>query len=216
MKLRRLRMNRKKIFFTSDLHIGHANSINFDNRPFRDLDDMHSSLIRRFNSTVPRDGVTYFLGDIGVCSQKVAKEFLSKLNGTKILIAGNHDKGMNANYNLGFDCVLGGAVLFIVGEKVTLSHYPLLGVFREDVSEMRGAKEGDNWHGELKHSPKCFKDEGQFHLHGHIHSPNGGKSKKILDRQYDIGVTSNKYSPVSISTIESWIVLTKRKELTDK
>ena len=36
----------KQIFFTSDWHMGHANSIKFDNRPFKDLDDMHKSIIR--------------------------------------------------------------------------------------------------------------------------------------------------------------------------
>lgn len=162
-------MSRKKIFFTSDLHIGHANSINFDKRPFKDIDDMHSGLIRRFNAVVGEKGVTYFLGDIGVCNQQVAKEVLNQLNGTKILISGNHDKGMNSSYSLGFDCVLGGAFLFIAGEKVTLSHFPLLDTFREDVTGMKGAKDGDNWHGESKHRARAVVNDGQFHLSGHIH-----------------------------------------------
>jgi calcineurin-like phosphoesterase family protein len=40
---------RKSIFFTSDLHIGHLNSIKFDQRPFRDLDHMHEVLINNYN-----------------------------------------------------------------------------------------------------------------------------------------------------------------------
>ena len=70
-----------------------------------------------------------------------------------------------------------------------------------------------NWHGEDKQFDKGFSlpDFGQFHLHGHIHSPNVDdidgkpKSQKILGKQYDVGVDANKYKPVSISVIESWV-----------
>jgi len=175
---------------------------------------MHSGLIKRFNSSVPEDGITYFLGDVGLSSKLTVKDVIDEMNGTKILILGNHDNGSNSMYNLGFDAVMNGAVLFIAGEKVTLSHYPLKGLYRENVEGMRGAVEGDNWHGETKHGIYAFENEGQFHLHGHVHSPNQGKSEKILNRQYDIGVVNSGYAPVSISTIESWIALTKRKELT--
>jgi calcineurin-like phosphoesterase family protein len=70
---------------------------------------------------------------------------------------------------------------------------------------MKGYVQGDNWHGEHRQQAYSVADEGQFHLHGHIHSPNGGKSQKILGRQYDVGVPANGYRPVSISQIESWI-----------
>ena len=78
---------------------------------------------------------------------------------------------------------------------------------------MRGAIEGENWHGELRPNFQQYQvpNNGQFHLHGHIHSPNGGKSVKILDKQMDVGVVANNYRPVSISTIESWISLYKTK-----
>ena len=65
----------------------------------------------------------------------------------------------------------------------------------------------ENWHGEEKQMRNGFSvwDNGQFHLHGHIHSPNSGKSVKVLNKQYDVGVDANKFRPVSISEIESWI-----------
>ena len=87
---------RKQIFFTSDWHIGHENCLKFDNRPFRDLAHMHSELIKNFNKQVPKDGLTYFLGDIFLGSSEEAKTVLSQLNGTKILIVGNHDKKYEA------------------------------------------------------------------------------------------------------------------------
>jgi calcineurin-like phosphoesterase family protein len=133
------------------------------------------------------------------------------MNGTKVLVCGNHDKGANAMKTAGFDVVLYGASLVIANELVTMSHCPLIGVFREDVTDMKGSAPGELWHGETRHSRYYSTvDRGQYHLHGHIHSPNGGKSVKILDKQYDVGVVANNYRPVSISDIESWISLHKQ------
>lgn len=200
-------MNRKPIFFTSDLHIGHKNVLEFSNRPFKDLDHMHRVLINNYNAIVPENGLCYFLGDMGLCNNETLKNVVDQLNGTKVLILGNHDKGPNAMYDLGFDVVMYGAVLQIAKRRFTLSHCPLLGVYREDTKGMRGAVEGENWHGESRRSRARFTmpDYGQYHGHGHIHSPNGGKSKRILDRQFDVGVDANNYRPVSISRVESWI-----------
>jgi calcineurin-like phosphoesterase family protein len=203
---------RKPTFFTSDWHIGHANSIKFDERPFQDLTQMHAALIKNYNAQVPVDGICYFLGDIATHSSELTKEILSKLNGIKVIIVGNHDKNSNALYLMGFDVVLNSATIYIDGERVTLSHCPLRGVFREDVSDMHGGKEGDNWHGESKNQAFSVENEGQFHLHGHIHSPNGGKSTRILGRQFDVGVPANKYRPVPTSVISAWISKTKYEE----
>jgi len=206
-------MERKGIFFWSDLHIGHANVLKFDNRPFKDLDHMHEVLINNYNSTV-KDGVCYFLGDIGLGKSDIVQKVISRMIGVKICILGNHDKGVEAMYKAGFDAVLYGATMQIAGERVTLSHCPLLGVYREQCEGMNGTKTGENWHGESREKTKIYtiKDEGQYHLHGHIHSPNGGKSQKISGRQYDVGVAANGYKPISISVIESWIAKTKEEK----
>lgn len=198
-------MNQKPTFFTSDWHIGHKNCLALDQRPFTDLDHMHRVLVNNFNSTVPPEGITYFLGDIGLCSGDTIRDIVKQLMGTKVLILGNHDKAHTAMYRMGFDVVLNSATLYVAGRRVTMSHCPKLGVFREDTSEMKGAHPGSLWHGDHKQQAYSVADEGQFHLHGHIHSPNGGKSQRILDKQFDVGVPANKYRPVSISEIESWI-----------
>lgn len=203
--------DRKPTFFTSDWHIGHAKSIEFDRRPFPNVEEMHKALIRRYNSSVPWDGVCYFLGDIGLGGSKETHEVIRQLNGTKVLVLGNHDKNPYAMYKYGFDVVLHGCVLYIQGERVTMSHCPLRDVFREDTTGM-GKYEGEPWHGNIKNAKYSFKDEGQFHLHGHIHSGPSNNKGKILGRQYDVGVPANNYSPVSISTIESWIDKTIKTE----
>ena len=177
---------------------------------------MHEVLINNYNSTVPEHGICYFLGDVGLCKTETLGEFISKLNGsTKILILGNHDRGADAMYKIGFDVVLYGATLKIANEKVTLTHCPLLSVYRENCENMKGSGINENWHGESREKHRIFTTEnhGQFHLHGHIHSPNHGKSQRILGKQFDVGVVANGYKPVSISVIESWIAKTKQDEL---
>lgn len=206
-------MTRVPTFFTADWHLGHANSIVFDNRPFADIKDMHRALIKRYNAQVPPDGICYFLGDIGVGSLEMTKEVLSKLNGTKIIVLGNHDRKRDAMIRAGFDAAINMASIVIQGELVTMTHCPLRGIHREDTTGMKGVTGNENWHGEGRHKDFSIPDWGQFHLHGHIHSPNGGKSKKISGRQMDVGVPANNYTPVSLSHIESWIVKTKKGEL---
>lgn len=198
---------RKPTFFTADWHVGNQNSIKFDNRPFKDLEEMHKKLIQNYNAQVPKNGICYFLGDIATHSSELTKSIIEQLNGTKIIVVGNHDRGYNALYNIGFDVVLNNATIEIDGQLITMSHCPLPGIFREDVSDMRGAVLGDNWHGESKHQAFMVANEGQFHLHGHLHclsddtellTKNGWKKyNEIVDG--DIVLTKN-----IVTGIDSW------------
>lgn len=206
-------IKRKLIFFSSDWHVGHLNVIKFDNRPFQDLNHMHRVLINNYNSAVPENGICYFLGDMGLCKAGVLSKVIKELNGTKVLILGNHDKNTFSMYEQGFDVVLNTAVFYIGDKRVSMSHCPLPGIFREDVSKMKGAKEGENWHGEHKNQRFTSQDlTADYHLHGHIHSgPNNDKPRTTYN-QFDIGVAANSYRPVSISQIESWIALEEKKK----
>lgn len=168
---------------------------------------MRESLIKRYNATVTPNSVCYFLGDMGNSQQEI-KNTMDRLNGIKVLILGNHDKKHNAMYNCGFDVVLNSATLYIHQQRVTLSHCPLPGKYREDILPEYRGNSHVYWHGSEKPSFKQYQveDTGQFHLHGHIHSRSGVvKSKKIEGRQYDVGLPANNYEVVSVSVIESWI-----------
>ncbi len=50
-------------FYISDLHIGHANAIRFDKRPFADIDEMNRAIIDNWNSRVKAEDTVYVLGD---------------------------------------------------------------------------------------------------------------------------------------------------------
>ena len=72
--------------------------------------------IRLINSKVGKKDTLIILGDVGDI------ECAKKLNGYKILIAGNHDAGLT-NYKDVFNEVYGGALF--IGEKIVLSHEPI-------------------------------------------------------------------------------------------
>lgn len=79
-----------KLFFTSDHHFDHANILKYCERPFVSVEEMNSALIDNWNSVVNPGDQIYHLGDfsLGIKSLNI----VSKLNGRKFLVAGNHDK----------------------------------------------------------------------------------------------------------------------------
>lgn len=78
-------------FYISDLHIGHANAIMFDNRPFADVEEMNNTIIENWNSRVKNTDTVYILGDFIWGKESEWHLFLKCLAGNKILIRGNHD-----------------------------------------------------------------------------------------------------------------------------
>jgi len=197
-------------FFTSDWHCFHEKVIEFDNRPFKNISHMHEVLINNYNACVRDNSICYFLGDFAMGNVEKAQSIVKRLNGTKVIILGNHDRNAVAMQRIGFDIAVYSASLVIGGKLVTMTHCPLRGILREDVSTMRNSVEGDNWHGERKHQNFSVPDYGQFHLHGHCHKTS---EEKILGKQWDVGVRANDYRPVSSSQIESWIAQSINKQV---
>ena len=87
-----MKYEKQNIFFISDLHIGHKNVIKFDNRPFKDVEEMHVEMIKRWNSVLTDDDVVYFLGDLSFSRDELTKWFIYSLKGKIHFIMGNHDK----------------------------------------------------------------------------------------------------------------------------
>lgn len=77
------------IWFTSDTHYGHRNIIEFCDRPFTDLEDMHEKMIANYNKLVQPGDDVYILGDFAFYD---SVNIFRRLNGNKHLILGNHDK----------------------------------------------------------------------------------------------------------------------------
>jgi len=96
-----------RVFVYSDPHFGHKNIIVYENRPFRDIQDMDESLIQRWNNKVKKEDRVFVLGDVSFYSKEKTAEIISRLNGRKSLILGNHDRGRSVKWwsEVGFDAV---------------------------------------------------------------------------------------------------------------
>jgi calcineurin-like phosphoesterase family protein len=89
----------RDIFVSSDTHFNHANILNFmgaDGKKFRgDLfknsDEMNEHIIRQHNSVVGINDIWYCCGDVYFGREDAADNLLSRMNGKKRLILGNHD-----------------------------------------------------------------------------------------------------------------------------
>ena len=128
-------------YYISDLHIGHANVICFDNRPFFTLDEMHETIIQNWNDTVNKNDDVYILGDFA-WKNDIGFEVLKQLKGNKHLIKGNHDR-INSGLEKQFVSVRYYDVVRDGKNQVVLCHYPIA-----------------HW---------INADYGYIHLYGHIH-----------------------------------------------
>lgn len=87
-----------KIYVTSDTHFGHRNIIKYCNRPFNSVEQMDSCMIDIWNAIIKPNDIVFHLGDFSLAGAEIAGPIIDKLNGKKILIAGNHDRGSIKNY----------------------------------------------------------------------------------------------------------------------
>lgn len=117
-------------FFTADPHLGHANIIKHCHRPFRTHDGrldvalMDRTIIKNWNSVVGRKDRVYVLGDFCHWKGLKADHYLKKLNGSKVLIKGNHDKKDTLQAK-GWEAVHTRYNYSQAGETIILDHYAL-------------------------------------------------------------------------------------------
>lgn len=105
------------IYFTSDTHFGHSKVIDFCNRPFSSVEEMDETLIQNWNKTVGKKDTIYHLGDFSFKPEK----YVSRLNGTIILIMGGHDR-INKVKNL-FSDVFQSKTIKYNKNIIVLSHF---------------------------------------------------------------------------------------------
>ena len=85
---------------------------------------MNEYIINKWNSIVTENDVVYHLGDVGFVSTEELKQLVERLNGTKILIRGNHDykRGLNGWKEVGFSEVYKKKLIL---ENLILTHEPI-------------------------------------------------------------------------------------------
>lgn len=165
------------IFFTSDTHFAHRNSMRYCGRPFTTVEACDEAMVSRWNSVVRPEDTVYHLGDVSMHIKPIER-LIPRLNGKKILIVGNHDltypyfaktRGqkfvdeMQKRYlAAGFEDIHpSGVLLAFLNEKgeslfdVRLSHFPTKGF-------------GDSHH-DGKHQASMPTDDGRPNICGHVH-----------------------------------------------
>lgn len=177
--------NYPNVWATSDQHFGHKNIIKYENRLIKmgfkqpneitekELEIHDNELIRRHNSVVGKRDLVLMLGDVALSSDtdKIRK-IMNKLNGSKILIYGNHDawyKGESLNEFLQIVPYL---EFKYNGHFVVACHYPM-----------------EQWN---------RAHHGSYMLFAHCHSM---ATEFITDKRIHVGVDTNNYYPINLREV---------------
>ena len=134
-------------YFIADPHFGHKNIIKHSKRPFADVDEMNTTMVRLWNERVTNKDDVYIIGDIYHGKTYEAIELIGRLNGQKYLIIGNHDRKLlrDSKFRRLFVEIAEMKTITLKDRtKIVLCHYPLA-----------------EWDGYFR---------GYWHIYGHIHN----------------------------------------------
>lgn len=152
--------------FTSDLHHQHNRIVEFTNRGIEcDSQENHDRwLVNLWNREVSAGDVVYVLGDYSFAKKydDIAK-FTERLNGTKILIKGNHDRRENLDK--------------LVKDQLIAAWYDYKEIKLQDIPTVLFHFPIASWH---------RQSHGAIHLHGHCH----GNFKDYRGKMLDVGLDS--------------------------
>lgn len=157
------------IYFISDSHFFHFNIIRLAKRPFEDLNDMHEIMIKKWNEKIQPTDTVIHGGDFALGSKDNIKELLSRLNGYKILVKGNHDSSRKRMLECGFNEVH----KYWYDGEIFVFHYPHKNKLTPFYNEMY---------------ENC-----RIFLYGHVHNNPHPKIKKGMN----ISAEVLHYSPIS-------------------
>ena len=125
------------VFVTADTHFGHIGILRYceQSRPFDSIEEHNEELVDRWNSVVNKRDVVWHLGDVAFGKENL--HYLTRCNGLKKLVMGNHDSYPIHEYTKVFRKICGVAGL----HKYVLSHVP--------VHESQKYRFSGNLHGHL-------------------------------------------------------------------
>lgn len=188
---------KQKVWFTADLHIQHKNVLKhcperaaaggFD---CNDIEAHDKWVIDTWNKTVSKNDIVYILGDFSFApSEVIKKKILPKLNGTKFLILGNHDKSSSRLDNYFQQITQIKEVTFkqknydFLKENfsVVMCHFPML-----------------TWNRKMY---------GVCHLHGHCHNTLSEYNVESGDLRVDVGFDSDiaNFNLVDLETVYQYM-----------
>jgi len=189
VKTIKLNINEHNIFFTSDLHLGHANVIEYCDRPFASVEEMDGAIRKNWNGVISDKDIVFILGDFCFGSRQTWRYHLDNLHGLKYLIEGNHDKSVPSDMFIEVsqlrNLIIYGDDEIPDGQRMTLCHYPMI-----------------SWY-----QSHC----GAWQLYGHVHgafSRKGVDMDKTTHNQLDVGVDVHDFTPISYHDVKT--IITKQ------
>lgn len=181
----------KKIWFTSDLHLGHKNILSYDPRPFNSIEEHDSTILANLQTVVDVYDDLYILGDFGFANKDALEFYFTLLpNCNRFFIKGNHDRSkLHVKLYQKYGTYLGEQKRIKIKEdrqEIVLNHFPM--------------RSWDKSH----HNTT-------FHLYGHHH---GGLSPEFSNwgKSMDVGINTNFYFPYEYQQIKT---LLNGKEIKD-
>jgi calcineurin-like phosphoesterase family protein len=194
--------NSRRIWFFSDPHFGHQNVLKFEPKrkqilKCETIDQHDEALIKRYNKLVRPHDLVYFLGDLGFESYDYLAKIISRLNGVKHLVRGNHDKFSDEQYRrLGFVSVYYRARIKLGKTYFNLAHHP----YKENW--LQRFIRTITFRKQLRDNDKRPVNDGSWLIHGHVHS----RGNKIpYKKQIHVGVDVWDMNPVSWEQIQKII-----------
>ena len=170
-------------FFIADTHFGHKKILDFcaEQRPFKTIEDHDKFLIDSWNSAVTEEDTVYVLGDFelgGVIHKwDRVKELLSKLNGEKVLVMGNHDVNLSAQ--LWEDAGFYDALPMLEYKGCLLTHIPI------DPGEIKGQSKRGRY---------------LANIHGHLHDE-GNTEELLKSGRFCVSAELMGLTPMSWETV---------------
>ena len=188
-----------RVWFTADLHLGHANIIKFCSRPFLSPEEQalarrdsrgdfrlcdetvrrhDDALLDAINERVAETDVLWILGDFCWGHMIEATEYRNRIRCRNVhLVWGNHD---HRSIRPLFTDTIEQGMIRVRGQEIWLNHYPMR-----------------SWN-------KSF--HGSWHLYGHVHGRLSGEDVATgYTLTKDVGVDACEYRPVSFEDLQAYM-----------
>ena len=188
-----------QVWFTADLHLGHANIIKFCQRPFMTSEEAQATrldsrgkhklsketvkrhdeaLVDAINTRVSKNDMLWILGDFCKGTLTQAQYYRGQINCQNVyLVWGNHD---HRDIQSVFTSCREQGSIEVEGQNIWLSHYPMR-----------------SWLGSF---------HGSWHLYGHVHGNLVAEDDlKPWMLVKDVGVDACNYAPISFTELYDYM-----------